>query len=82
MVAVSGYIDNSSVITDENISSYDGHRVIITILDGTELMDDHIGEGDKIEAARDLAGLWEDRDLDMSIDNEVRELRRGRRFDI
>ena len=84
MYALSGYIDNNTVVVNENISSYEGRSVIITILDSIK------GEASGIqnalesrkEAARKLAGLWKAHSSDLSVDEEVRSLRRGRRFDI
>jgi len=36
----------------------------------------------QIEAVNDAFGLWADHDNDLSVDETVRTMRRGRRFDI
>ena len=84
MYALSGYINKNAIIADENISSFEGCKVIITVLDainegqnGVKISD----EGKK-KAARELAGLWREHDNKISVEETVRSLRRGRSFDI
>ena len=79
MYALNGRITGNAIVVDENISSYNGYKVIITILD----KDSHsVSEKREIEgkqkAARDLAGLWSSHDNLTSVDETVRTMRRGR----
>ena len=84
MYAISGYIDNNAVVVNENISSYEGRTVIVTILDG--LKDSHPALHTVVEkqreAARQLAGLWKSHDNQLTVEEEVRAIRRGRKLDI
>lgn len=84
MYALSGYIDGNSVIADENIKKYEGCNVIITILDGIKerkISSKKQTNDDRILAAKELAGMWASYD-DCAVDDMVRNLRRGRNFDI
>ena len=86
MRALSGYINGNTVVVDGNISSYNGRDVIVTILDRGDLfVRERAGTFDKnkkrIAAARTLAGLWKDRKDDISAEDMVRNMRRGRQFD-
>ena len=64
MHALSGYIKDNTIVASESLNKYDGHYVIITILDrlnekksGTRISDER-----KRKAAMSLAGLWIDHD--------------------
>ena len=86
MYAVNGFINDNTVITDENILRFEGRRVIITILDSKI---DEVYEAEQLEAekkirrnaALGLAGLWKSHDNTVSVDKIVRGLRRRRQFD-
>ena len=84
MRALSGYIEKNAVIVKENISIYDGCEVIITVLDGDNDMQEGMALSDdqRKDAALSIAGLWKDHSGGLSVDDEVRLMRRGRRFDI
>jgi hypothetical protein len=61
MHALSGRIDNNSIVVHENLSLYEGCDVIITVLDGGQMKhSDYSDKSDEKmkEAARSLAGLW------------------------
>lgn len=84
MYALRGRINQNEIVTNENISLYEGCNVIITILDNAEFADvkkDFSDEKGK-EIARELAGLWKTQDNNKSVEDTVREIRRGRSFDI
>ncbi len=85
MHALSGRIDNNSIVVHENLSLYEGCDVIITVLDGGQMKhSDYSDKSDEKmkEAARSLAGLWKLHENQTSVDEEVRKLRRERQFDI
>ena len=85
MHALSGHIDNNSIVVNENLSMYEGCEVIVTVLDNGKIKDsEHSNKSDEIrkEAARSLSGLWSSHENLVSVDEEVRKLRRGRQFDI
>ena len=86
MRALSGYVNGNTVVVDGNISSYNGRDVIITILDRDDFFvrerTENLDKNEKrIAAARTLAGLWKDRKDDISAEDMVRNMRRGRHFD-
>jgi hypothetical protein len=83
--AVNGYIDGNRVIVDESLAGWQGRNVVVTILDSTwndrELAVDNVDNQEKrIKAAQKLSGLWKDHE-EVSVDDMVRNMRRGRRFD-
>ncbi len=85
MHALSGHIDNNSIVVNGNLSMYEGCDVIVTILDGGQMKNcEGTSKSDekRKEAARSLAGLWSSHENTVSVDEEVRMLRRGRQFDI
>lgn len=83
LTAVNGYIDDNRVIVDENIADWQGRNVIVTILDSVShhvantIQSDASGRA----AAMELAGLWKDHDNELSVEETVRNMRKGRRFD-
>ena len=83
MHALSGYIKDNTIVASESLNKYDGHDVIITILDrlnekksGTRISDER-----KRKATMSLAGLWMDHNNNMTVEDTVRALRMGRSFD-
>jgi len=82
MYALSGYINGNTIVVDENLSSFEGYNVIVTVLDSLkERSDGNRATEYKKEAARSLAGLWSSHGNTASVDQTVRTLREGRRFD-
>ena len=82
MHTINGYIDNNVVVVNENISSYDGCDVIITILDRTNTSESVMQSDDEMKkAAKSIAGLWKSHDNKKTVDDEVRSMRKGRNFD-
>lgn len=84
LAAVNGYIDGDKVIVDENIANWHGRNVVVTILDSLCSQSSMVGKTSDNErrkaAAMELAGLWKDHD-ELSVEDTVRNMRRGRRFD-
>ena len=86
LTAFNGYIDGNQVIVDESINAWQGRKVIVTILDSiwggqsTETEESQDYEDEK-KAALELAGLWKDHDSNLSVEEVVRNMRRGRSFD-
>lgn len=86
LAAVSGYIDEDRVIVDENISEWKGRKVIVTVLDSVyNSRTSEVQGNNKIEtrkaAAMELSGLWKDHKCELSVEETVRSMRKGRRFD-
>ena len=83
LTAVNGYYNGKSIVMEERVKLLDGQKVIITILDGTrdKRKTTRSRKSDQKTAARKLAGLWINHDNDKSVNETVRELRRGRTFD-
>ena len=83
MYALNGYIDGNAIVTDENISTYNGYNVIITILDNTRSRQTTSTKADEKmkSAARNIAGLWSSYHDGRSVEDVVRSMRRGRDFD-
>ena len=84
MYALSGYVNEDMIVTDENISSFNGRKVLITILD-TEIdaqLESDASIENKKDAARNLAGMWSDHNNEVTVEETVRSLRKGRSFDI
>ena len=86
LTAVNGYIDGNRVIVDENLGDWQGREVIVTILnskwDGRSIVAEKTPDEEKRKAAaKDIFGLWKDRVEESSVDEIVRGMRRGRRFD-
>ena len=83
LTAVNGYYNGKSIVMEEQVRLLAGQKVIITILD--EARDKktatRLRKSDQKTVARSLAGLWMNHDNDKSVDDTVRELRRGRTFD-
>ena len=85
MHALSGHIDNNSIVVNGNLSIYEGCDVIVTILDGGQMKkseDSSRYDEKRKEAARSLSGLWRSHENTVSVDDGIRKLRGGRQFDI
>ena len=85
LTAVNGYIDDDRVVVDESIADWQGRRVVVIILDGlgSNVDNDTVEEKARARkaAAKELAGLWQDQNDDISVEETVRAMRRGRSFD-
>ena len=81
--ALNGRVNGNAIVVNENITRYEGCDVVITILDRIAERDlRHTHERDNMEAsARALAGLWKTHNNDLSVEEAVRAMRRGRQFD-
>ena len=84
MYALSGYVNEDVIVTDENISSFNGRKVVITILDieRDAQLESVSSIENKKNAARNLAGMWKDHNNEVTVEETVRSLRKGRNFDI
>ena len=83
MYALSGRVDGNTIVVKENIARYEGCDVVITILDRTA--DQNFEKAHKRvtmeTSARELAGLWKTHNHEVSVEETVRTMRRGRQFD-
>ena len=86
MYSLGGLINGNSIRTQENLQAYEGCRVIITILDDSvESFNQSlygVSDTKRKAAARELAGMWATHDNTDTVDDMVRDLRRGRCFDL
>lgn len=79
MYSLSGLVDDNTIKTSENLLAFEGHRVIITILDETIEKSNHSAQelldSKRINAARELAGMWKTHNSTGTVDDMVRSLR-------
>lgn len=83
MHAVEGYIDGSTIVTDENLSFYEGRDVVITVLDSIRKSKIETKPSDVLRrsVAERIAGLWQNHNDNSSVDKVVRDMRKGHSFD-
>ena len=86
LVAVNGYIEGNRVIVEENLADWQGREVIVTILNKTRdertVSVKKTAEDERKNAAiMEIFGLWKDHDDNLSVEEMVRNMRRGRCFD-
>lgn len=94
MLAVNGYFDGNVCLVDEKIDQKP-QKVIITFLneDYAQKAEKKTSREEKLQALREVQenfdsavdeafGLWKDHDDSVSVDEYVRNLRKGRQFDI
>ena len=82
MHAIAGHINDNMIVTDENLSSYEGYDVAITVLDTRDNTENpQLPSESSIKAANRLAGLWKNHNDDTPVDDVVRAMRKGRSFD-
>ena len=81
--AVNGYYNGEHIVMDERVNLHVGQRVIITILDTMKSIQSEKNDTEdrKKAAAISLAGLWKNHDEDLSVEETVRAMRKGRSFD-
>ena len=87
MVALKGYVSGNTVVADDFLGNlYDGKDVIITILDTFHAKKQKaVPVKRKIYTADDVKeafGLWKDHAESENVAEYVRNLRKGRKFDI
>ena len=86
MVALKGFINGNTVVTDGVLGNlYDGNEVIITILDTIRPKKKAAPSKTKNYTADDVKeafGLWKDHKESENVAEYVRNLRKGRQFDI
>ena len=85
MTAVKGYIQGNNIIADDFLlDSFDGSEVIITILDSFKKKSKKAAKN-KIytsDDVKDAFGMWKDHTASEDVEDYVRSLRKGRKFDI
>ena len=68
------------------VSDWQGRKVVDTILDsqwnGNDLSEEEVPDDSSKNAAMELSGLWSASEHDISVEDTVRNMRKGRRFDI
>ena len=84
MYALKGYIENNNIVVNENIDLYEGYNVIVTILDSVQeesvLLQYQSSNDEAVKAAEELSGIWADYDS-ISVEEMIRNIRKGRHFD-
>ncbi len=82
MYALSGRVDGNAIVVNENIARYEGCDVVITILDRITdhqfMTTEKQGKAAREKAAKSLAGLWKNHHDELSVEETVRMMRRGR----
>lgn len=94
MLAVRGYFDGNVCLVDEKINQKP-QKVIITFLNDspTQKAKKKVSQEEKLQALREVQksfdsavdeafGLWKNHDNSISVDEYVRNMRKGRQFDI
>ena len=82
MLAVNGYYDGNVCLVEERVSKKP-QKVIITFLDDfAQKKENSSSREEKIQALRDVQELWKNHDNSISVDDYVRNIRKGRQFDI
>lgn len=86
MLAVNGYYDGNVCVLDEQVAERP-QKVIITFLEKPyektkDKVKSKIEEAEKLRALEDVQGLWKNHDNSISVDDYVRNMRKGRQFDI
>lgn len=83
MLAVNGYYDGNVCVIKEKIS-VQPQEVIITFLNRPypKAEKKQLTEEQKLQALHDVQDLWKDHDNSVPVDEYVRNMRKGRQFDI
>ena len=93
MLSVNGYYDGNVCLVEERVS-IKPQKVIITFLDDfVQKKENSSTREEKLQALKDVQssydsavneafGLWKNHDNSISVDDYVRNMRKGRQFDI
>lgn len=82
MLAVNGYYDGNVCLVEEKVSKKP-QKVIITFLDDfTQKKEKSASREEKLQALKEVQDLWKNHDNSVSVDEYVRNMRKGRQFDI
>ena len=83
MLAVNGYYDGNVCLVKEKFSQKP-QKVIITYLNEDIIPEEkkEFSEEEKLKALEEVQELWKNHDNSMSVDEYVRNMRKGRQFDI
>lgn len=80
MSELTGYINDSKVVVkNADLGAFEGRKIILTILDSIETVQEKESLSDDI--INKYRGNWESFNDDVSVEEAVRNMRRGRRFD-
>ncbi|MBQ9207945.1 MAG: hypothetical protein IJ158_14690 [Treponema sp.] len=82
MLAVNGYYDGNVCLVEERVSKKP-QKVIITFLDDfVQKKENSSTREEKLQALKEVQSLWKKHDNSVSVDEYVRNMRKGRQFDI
>lgn len=83
MLAVNGYFDGNVCLVQERVTQKP-QKVIITFLNEevNNLKERKASKEEKLQALHEVQELWKNHDNSISVDNYVRNMRKGRKFDI
>ena len=83
MLAVNGYYDGNVCLVKEKVSQKP-QKVIITFLNEDIIPEEkkEFSEEEKLKALEEVQELWKNHDNSMSVDEYVRNMCKGRQFDI
>ena len=83
MLAVNGYFDGNVCLVQERVTQKP-QKVIITFLNEevNNLNERKASKEEKLQALHEVQELWKNHDNSISVDNYVRNMRKGRKFDI
>ena len=80
MSELTGYINDSRVVVKNvDLRAFEGRKIILTILDSTESTSEKKSLSD--EVINKYRGDWESFNDGVSVEETVRSMRKGRRFD-
>ena len=82
MLAVNGYYDGNVCLVEEKVSKKP-QKVIITFLDDfAQKKENSSSQEEKLQALREIQNSWKNHDNSVSVDEYIRNMRKGRKFDI
>ena len=84
MLSLRGYINDGSIIAEDSLPAFfNGKEVIITILDSFKRHTEQARPKKYTDEDVDVAfGIWKNHNDSANVDEYVRQVRRGRNFDI
>lgn len=83
MTALKGYVSGGTIVAEDAVpDSYDGKDVIITILDTSRKNKKRIAKKYTDEDVKAAFGMWKNHSDSEHVEEYVRNLRKGRHFDI
>lgn len=83
MTALKGYINGNTIVAEDAVpDSFDGKEVIITILDTSRKNEKRGTKKYTDDDVKDAFGMWKNHSDSENVEEYVRNLRKGRHFDI